>query len=116
MPKKIGAKGKKANKEPATKSAEALAKLKDRQENSARIRQLEAYSEDRFKILNSGGTGREANAYARSKAEADKAEGFGYGVPESLAQHKERAEGGLKKGGKVRGYGMARGGKPCKMV
>lgn len=92
------------------KSAAALKALKAKQDNSSRIRAQEDYEANRFKILDEGGTGREAALYARKQAERDEKAGFGYGVPK-IADSRERQAGlKFKKGGKVRGCGVAQRG------
>jgi len=95
------------------KTAAALEALEAKQDNSSRNRALEDYEANRFKILDGGGTGREAARYAREQAEKDKRAGFGYGLPE-IADFRERQAGlkfkKFKKGGKVRGCGVAQRG------
>ena len=111
---RIGA-AKKGLAKPKQTFKQANEELKRRQENSVANRQLEAYEAYRAKILSSGGTGEEANAYARRMSERDKNAGFGYGVPERTAQYREAGSPRPPLTGNLRGYGLARGGKVCKM-
>ena len=95
------------------KSAAALSALEKRQDNSSRIRQREDYEANRFKILDSGGTGRDAARYAREQALRDERAGFGYGLPKrEKALYDTLTEAGVefKKGGKVRGDGICKKG------
>ena len=93
------------------KSAAALEDLEARQKNSAALRQMSDYEADRYKVLSTGGTGREAALYARKQAERNKKAGFGYGAPEH-ADFRDREAGiGFKKGGKVRGDGICKKGR-----
>jgi len=88
------------------KSAAALKALEKKQDNSSRLRAREDYEANRFKILDSGGTGQEAARYAREQAERDKRAGFGYGPPKIADFRDEEAGLKFKKGGKVRGDGI----------
>ena len=92
------------------KSAAALKALEKKQDNSSRLRAMEDYEANRFKILDSGGTGQEAARYAREQAERDKRAGFGYGPPKIADFRDEEAGLKFKKGGKVRGCGVAQRG------
>ena len=92
------------------KSAAALKALEKKQDNSSRLRAREDYEANRFKILDSGGTGQEAARYAREQAERDKRAGFGYGPPKIADFRDEEAGLKFKKGGKVRGCGVAQRG------
>ena len=95
------------------RAAAALSALEKRQDNSSRIRQREDYEANRFKILDSGGTGGDAARYAREQALRDERAGFGYGLPKrEKALYDTLTEAGIefKKGGKVRGCGVAQRG------
>ena len=95
------ARSKTALERTSPRAAEALRALEKRQDNSSRLRANEDYEANRFKILDGGGTGREAARYAREQAEKDKRAGFGYGLPE-IADFRERQAGlKFKKGGCV---------------